>query len=297
MFFELSQFLGFFLVPSNTMVSLGLAGIALLAIGYSRAGRWMLVASILLIAAVGILPIGSGLALPLEERFPRWDTTRGAPTGIVVLGGGAIRSDISADRGLIALGAAADRIIATVELARRYPSAHVVFVGRSEADFVIQFFEKLGVPQNRIIVERKSRNTAENAAFAEQLVMPKPGERWLLVTSAMHMPRAVGVFRKEGFAVEAYPVDYRTAGTKVQWTLSSALMGGISLMDSAVHEWTGLLVYWITGRISVPYPEPMPEITPQIPRVSRAVIERPYSTAARMPLIAFKRSRGSMPTF
>src|SRR5450759_3360091 len=93
MFFVLSKILGFFLVPSNIMVSLGLAGIALLAIGYARAGRWMLVTSIVLIAAVGVLPIGSGLALQLEERFPRWDTTRGPPTGVVVLGGGVINRD------------------------------------------------------------------------------------------------------------------------------------------------------------------------------------------------------------
>src|SRR5262249_9179366 len=133
MFFELSQFLGFFLVPSNIMVSLGLLGITLIAIGYDRVGRRMLVASIVLIAAVGVLPIGVGLALPLEERFPRWDPTRGAPTGIVVLGGGVIRSDISADRDKIVVGDTADRIIAAVELARRYPSARVVFADKSEA--------------------------------------------------------------------------------------------------------------------------------------------------------------------
>ena len=86
---------------------------------------------------------------------------------------------------------------------------------KTKADFVIRFFEKLDVPQDRIIVERKSRNTVENAAFTKQLVMPKPGERWLLVTSAMHMPRAVGVFRKAGFAVDAYPVGYQTAGPKI----------------------------------------------------------------------------------
>src|SRR5262245_28233542 len=137
MFFELFQFLGFFLVPSNFMVGLGLAGITLMATGHARVGRRMLVASFLLIAAVGILPIGVGLALPLERRFPPWDPTKGAPTGIVVLGGGVIRSDISADRDQIVVGDTADRIITAVELARRYPSARVVFVGRSEADFVI----------------------------------------------------------------------------------------------------------------------------------------------------------------
>jgi uncharacterized SAM-binding protein YcdF (DUF218 family) len=177
MLFELSKLLSFFLVPSNIMVILGLAGITLLAIGYARAGRWLLIASIVLIAAVGILPIGSGLALPLEERFPRWDATRGPPAGIIVLGGGVIKSEISAGRGEIAVGDTADRIIAAVELVRRYPSARVVFVGSNEADFITRFFEKLGLPSDQIIVERRSRNTIENATFAKQLVMPKPGER------------------------------------------------------------------------------------------------------------------------
>ena len=260
MFFVLSKVLSVFFVPSNIMVSLGLAGIALLAIGYARAGRWMLVTSIVLIAAVGVLPIGSGLALQLEERFPRWDTTRGPPTGVVVLGGGVIKSEISAERGYVAVGRTAERIIAAIELARRYPGAHVVFAGGGEGDFVVRLLEKLGVPRDRVIVERKSRNTVENAAFAKQLVMPKAGERWLLVTSAMHMPRAVGVFRKAGFAVDAYPVDYLTSGAKDLWTLPGTLMGGIGITDLVVHEWIGLLVYWITGRISVPFPGPMSEI-------------------------------------
>jgi uncharacterized SAM-binding protein YcdF (DUF218 family) len=136
-----------------------------------------------------------------------------------------------------------------------------MFVGRNEADFVIRLFERLGLPGDKIIVERKSRNTIENATFAKQLVMPKPGERWLLVTSAMHMPRAVGVFRKAGFEVDAYPVDYRTTSTQSLWIfLPSALMGGIGIMDRAVHEWNGLLVYWITGRIAVLFPAPISAI-------------------------------------
>src|SRR5262249_33925275 len=260
MFFELSKVLNFFLVPSNIMVSLGLAGIVLLTIGYVRAGRWMLVASIVLIAAVGVLPIGSGLALPLEERFPPWDATHGPPTGIIALGGGVIQSEISAGRGEVAVGRTVERIIAAAELARRYPGARVVFAGAGEGDFVIHLLEKFGVSKDRVIVEQASRNTVENAAFAKQLFMPKSGERWLLVTSAMHMPRAVGVFRKAGFAVDAYPVNYLTSGAKDLWTLPGALMGGIGITDLAVHEWIGLLAYWIIGRISVPFPGPMHEI-------------------------------------
>src|SRR5262245_41425349 len=126
MFFVLSKLTGFFLVPSHILVGVGLAGIVLLAIGYVRAGRWMLIASIVLIAAAGILPIGNGLALPLEARFPRWDAKRGPPIGIIVLGGGVIKPQMSADRGEIVLGRTAARIIAAGELARRYPDARIV---------------------------------------------------------------------------------------------------------------------------------------------------------------------------
>ena len=119
MFFVLSKILGFFLVPSNIMVSLGLAGIALLAIAMSVLGRWMLVASTVL----GILPIGSGLALPLEARFPRWDATRGPPTGIVVLGGGVIKLETPPYQGEIIFGCTAEWIFTAVELVRRYPGA------------------------------------------------------------------------------------------------------------------------------------------------------------------------------
>ncbi len=267
MFFVTSKIVGFFfLVPSNFMVGLGLVGLALLTLGYVRAGRRMLVASIVLIVAIGILPIGSGLALPLEVRFPRWDATGQAPAGIVVLGGDVIKSEISASRGEITLGSEAERIIAAAELALRYPDARIVFTGGDaslitgkpiEADFVVPLLEQLGVARDRVIVERNSRNTAENAAFTKQLIMPKTGQHWLLVTSAMHMPRAVGAFQKAGFFVDAYPVGYETIGTKDLWTLSSTLIGSISKTDLAVHEWSGLLVYWITGRISVPFPGPI----------------------------------------
>jgi uncharacterized SAM-binding protein YcdF (DUF218 family) len=267
MFFTLSKVLGFFIVPSNIVALLALAGIALLAVGYIGAGRSILVASVVLVAAIGLLPIGNGLALPLEGRFPRWDATRGSPTGIIVLGGGVIRPRISTDQEVV-LGYAAERIIAAAELARRYPNARVVFTGGNpnliasgpiEADFVVRLFAKLGVSQDRIVVERKSRNTAENATFTKQLVMPNADERWLLVTSAMHMPRAIGVFQKAGFTIDAYPVDYETGDAEYPSTFS-ALVHNIGKTNRAVHEWIGLLLYWFTGRMSVLLPGPMSEI-------------------------------------
>ena len=263
MFFILSKTLGFIAVPSNLLVMIGLAGIALLLTRFTRVGRRLLVASVILIVAIGVLPIGTALTLPLEERFPPWDPQQGVPTGIIVIGG-VINPERSEARGQISLDEAAERVTVAVELARQYPDARIVFAGGnadlfsgpSEADFAGRFFENLGVPRNRITLETRSRNTAENGVFAKRLMAPKPGERWLLVTSAIQMPRAIGAFRQAGFPVDAYPVDYQTNGREDLWKLSGALMGGINKMDGAVHEWLGLLAYWATGRIPVLFPGP-----------------------------------------
>ena len=79
-----------------------------------------------------------------------------------------------------------------------------------EADYLYPLLDSFGVPRERVTLENRSRNTYENAVFAKELAKPKPGERWLLVTSALHMPRAIGCFRRAGFPVEAYPVDWHS---------------------------------------------------------------------------------------
>ena len=259
MFFVLSKTLGFIAVPSNLVVMVGLAGIVLLPTRFARVGRRLLVASVVLIAAIGVLPIGNALLLPLEDRFPQWDPVHGPPTGIIVLGG-VINPERSEARGQTSLDEAAERVTTAVELARQYPTARIVFSGSggrlSEAVFAQRFFESLGVPHDRITIETKSRNTAENAVFTKRLIAPRPGEHWLLVTSALQMPRAIGVFRQAGFAVEAYPVDYQTNGWDDVRTLSGSLTGGMVGTDAAAHEWVGLFVYWVTGRIPVLFPGP-----------------------------------------
>src|SRR3974377_1473219 len=98
MFFILSKILGYLTVPSNLLVMIGLAGIALLFTRFVRAGRRVVVASVILIVAIGVLPVGTALILPLEERFPPWDPAQGTPTGLIVLGG-VINADRSAARG------------------------------------------------------------------------------------------------------------------------------------------------------------------------------------------------------
>ena len=255
MFFAASKILGFFALPSNLLMLLALAGTALLFTQRKRPGQGLLIVSLLLFAVAGWSPLGNWLMATLEERFPAWDESRGAPTGIIVLGG-AISPDVSAMRSTAALNESAERMTAVAALARRYPSARIVFTGGSgrllggaaEADFVLPLWESFGIGHDRVTLENRSRNTSENARFTRELVQPKEGERWLLVTSAYHMPRSVGVFRREGFAVEAYPVDWRTRGATDVRSPFAALSAGLARTDAAVHEWVGLFAYWLTGR-------------------------------------------------
>jgi uncharacterized SAM-binding protein YcdF (DUF218 family) len=264
MFFVLSKILGFFALPSNLLIMLALLGAAMLMTRYARLGRRLLVASVLSIAFVGLSPLGNLLILPLEQRFPPWDATRGAPDGIVVLGG-PISPELSRGRGEVSLNEAAERVTAVAALARRYPQARIVFSGGNggliirdgnEAEFALQLFQSFGIDPARIIAEDRSRNTAENAEFSKQLALPKPAERWLLVTSAHHMPRSIAVFRRAGFDVEAYPVDYRTRGWIDAVVPFGAIGDGLRRVDTAAREWVGLFVYWVTGRSAALFPGP-----------------------------------------
>jgi uncharacterized SAM-binding protein YcdF (DUF218 family) len=249
MFFTLSKTLGFFAAPSNLLISIGVLGLILLCTRFTRLASWLIVTSLVLLAVAGFSPLGNAFILPLEERFPPWNPSHGAPDGIVVLGGAIL----------------SERITATAELARRYPNARIIFSGGSssliydeepETRFAVRQLEALGVAHDRIAAEDRSRNTLENAAYSLRLAHPKPGERWLLVTSAYHMPRAMAAFRAVGFVVEAYPVDWRTRGPEDLTRPFGSLAEGLRRTDTAVREWVGLLVYRVTGKSATFFPAP-----------------------------------------
>jgi uncharacterized SAM-binding protein YcdF (DUF218 family) len=264
MFFVVSKILGFFAIPSNLVISLGILGVVLLPTRFARAGRRLAVASLVILAILGLSPIGNLLIIPLEQRFPAWDSAGGPPDGIIVLGG-AVAPDISGARNEVSLNESAERMTAVAELARRYPEARILFSGGSgallyqegtEADFVVRLFESFGIPASRVMLEDRSRNTVENAVFSKEMLSPKLGERWLLVTSAYHLPRAIGAFRKVGFAVEPYPVDWRTRGNEDALRPFPTLGDGLRRTDTAVREWVGLAAYWLSGRSSELFPGP-----------------------------------------
>jgi uncharacterized SAM-binding protein YcdF (DUF218 family) len=263
-FFVLSKTLGTMLLPVNFLIGIGVLGAVLLSTRWAALGRKLLIASAVLLALCGFSPVGRLLILPLEQRFPPWDASHGAPDGIVVLGG-AIDPDLSAALGRPILGRSGDRIAAAAALAHQYPNARIVFSGGSanlidddsakEADYALSMLEKLGVAKARLTAERLSRNTVENAEFVKAVANPGKGERWLLVTSAFHMPRSIGLFRKAEFPVEAYPVDWRTSRSEVL-SFSSTAVAGLERTDVALREWIGLTAYWLTGKIDRFFPGP-----------------------------------------
>ena len=264
MFFTLSKTVGLLALPSNLLILLAVLGTALLFSRFARAGRRLLVASLAAVVAIGITPLGSALIYPLESRFPPWDGAHGAPAGFIVLGG-AIEPDVSAAHGQPALTDSGERITILAELARRYPKARLIFSGgngsliggsASEADYALRLLESFGIARARIELEGRARNTIENAQFSKAITAPKPGERWVLVTSAYHMPRAIGVFRQAGFAVEAHPVDWRLGGREEMYGPFRTFTGGLARTDEAAREWLGLATYWLTGRSSELFPGP-----------------------------------------
>jgi uncharacterized SAM-binding protein YcdF (DUF218 family) len=253
------------MLPTNFLMCLALLGALLSATRLARVGRRLMVLSVVLLGLCAFSPLGGLLLYPLESRFPPWDPSRGAPDGIIVLGG-PIDADLSVSYDTPIVHSAPDRLFAGAGLARRYPNARVVFTGGSpnlisndarEADYAGAIFEELGVDKSRLIVERRSRNTLENALFTKAMVEPKPGERWLLVTSAYHMPRSVGLFRKAGFPVEPYPVDWHVGPRLIDALSFSTIAGeGFARTDTAVREWLGLLAYWMSGKTSAFFPGP-----------------------------------------
>jgi uncharacterized SAM-binding protein YcdF (DUF218 family) len=254
-FFPASKVIFFLITPSNFCIFAILLGIAVAAVTrWRRSGLGLALLGSFLLGAAGLAPLSDVALIPLEQRFPAYPDDGPAPTGIIVLGGG-IEAGLSEARRQIVVNDAGERPIYLGDLARRYPAARLVFSGGSgfiaggmaEADIVSRQADVIGVPRTRLILENRSRNTHENAAFSAALVKPKPGERWLLVTSAWHMPRAVGCFRQAGFAVDAFPVDYRTRGWSDVAHFHGFASDGLLQSDLAVKEWIGLVAYRLSG--------------------------------------------------
>jgi len=264
MFFALSKVFWFFAQPLT--LSILLTGAAFVAALSSRRRVAMIAAgcACLILGLGALTSVGAVMMHPLENRFQRPVPMPGKVDGIIVLGGG-FEAGINRVRGGYELNGSGDRFVEAAILARRYPEARVVVTGGAgdlvldgEADAVTapRLLTALGVAPERLVLESKSRNTYENAVFTRKMLDAKPGQTWLLVTSAFHMPRAMGLFRKAGFEVVPWPADYRTSGQEHLGVAQDNALDSLQNLSVALREWIGLAVYRMTGRIDQLVPSP-----------------------------------------
>ena len=270
MFFTLSKVGYFFLTPSNFCVFTLFLGLFLATCTrWHRAGRNIACAGAALLLAFGFLPIGEWLAAPLEQRFAAQPPpATNAVDGIILLGGFEVIT-VTSSRGYIETNTSGDRLAVIPILARRYPNAKIIFTGgawgtapniRPAGEAVRRFLLDNGVKPERILIEQKSLNTWQNALYVRDLLekqsrgRDQQTARHLLVTSAWHMPRAIGIFRKVGLNVTAWPVDFFTVDDNIRLTPYYQISIGLRRADVIVKEWIGLLAYWLTGRTSALFP-------------------------------------------
>jgi uncharacterized SAM-binding protein YcdF (DUF218 family) len=264
MFYHVSKIAWFFMEPSNLFLMLAALGCLLLLLGFQRIGRAITIFSVALMLIIGFSPLAYWLLLPLEMRFPVPDLQNKKIDGVIVLGG-AVQERQSAAHGHLATNDAGERIIAMADLARRFPGAKIIYSGgpgyytsapRAEAVIVQEHLASLGLAKDRVLIEAESLNTFENAVLSKTLFAPQPNETWLLVTSAWHMPRSVGIFRQVGWEVVPYPVDFRAGGWQDFMRRFATVSDGFQRTEIAVREYIGLAVYRATGKSNALFPAP-----------------------------------------
>ncbi|MFH1017721.1 MAG: YdcF family protein [Pseudomonadota bacterium] len=255
--FVITKLLWFLFRPDNLLVFGLVFAVIALRTRLHKWGQRVLIIITCVFVALSFLPIGDVLIGTLEDRYPSPVSLPENVEGIVILGG-AIQADVSADRHVMAFYPEVGRLTGAIPLMRKFPHAKVVFAGGSgalfdqtlrEADFAKRFFSDLGLDTSRIIFDRDSRNTFENAVETIELGQPTGTQPWILVTSAYHMPRSVGTFRKAGLEVIPYPVDYRTVRSRI-FRFSPGLFTSADVIRTAVKEWGGLIAYYLMGRTS-----------------------------------------------
>ena len=256
MFFVLSKSLSFLEQPLNWVFTLVLLA-TLLAYGRRvTLARRLYVGSAAIIVIIGVVAAPEVLLKRLEDAYPRGAIDISSCEGAIVLGGAFDSGLRSLERNQVLLTSAGERVTTALALARLHPSLKILHVGYSgaldergwsEAERAARFFDEQGLAPGRVLYENRSRDTYENATFSRQLEGVDSTKPWLLITSARHMPRAIAVFRKAGWNVVAWPVDYAT-GQSINY-LDFSVLTGASRWQIVLHELLGLAFYRLTGRV------------------------------------------------
>ena len=244
MTYYLSKVFWLIAAPTNALVLIGAIAAFWAVLRKSNCMTWLAAAVACGLVIGTFTPIGLALTVPLEYRFAfSPPDSQVPPDGIILLGGGG-------PGGIDAMSI----------LSKDYPKARLIFSGFDATDstkmYPLNLFVRFGGDPARIyIIEPRPRTTSEDALYTAAVLKPKPSERWLLVTSASVMPRAVGCFRAAGFQVKPYPVEFRTTRTDPFITFAPG-SEALRELDKAAKEWIGLVAYRLMGRTDALFPRP-----------------------------------------
>jgi len=264
MFFALSKILWFFLQPLNVAILLICGAMLALHFGRRRWATWMGMGCCAVLVIFAVLPTGYVLTQFLESRYAAPDPLPRHVDGIIMLGG-VLDSDIGLAHGEPQMGGTAERLITFANLGYRYRGARLIFSsglgnlrqnGTSEGSMAAQALSDIGFnPGRRLIIEDQSRTTYENALLSRALAKPQNGQTWLMVTSAWHMPRAMGVFEKQGWHVIPVPTDFRTGGEgRSIWRYGpGGFLDNLSMSHLALKELGGIAFYALSGKWTTPH--------------------------------------------
>jgi uncharacterized SAM-binding protein YcdF (DUF218 family) len=262
--FVVSKILWFLGNPQTLALLVLLVGTLLLFGRRWHLGRAIVAFITALAMLLVVLPAGRWSMQLLEHRFPPPDLPSHVD-GIILLGG-EIDQEVTLAYGVPSLPNGAGRILAFAALAHRYPDAKLVFTGGSgrlfnqaqtEAEAMPLVLRAIGLDPARVIMEARSRTTYENATLTRDLVKPQPAQTWVLVTSAYHLPRAVGCFREAGFPVIPYPSDFQTLPEGGRWfDKPIGFDSGLESVSLAAREFIGLVAYRLAGYTDAWLPAP-----------------------------------------
>ena len=177
--------------------------------------------------------------------------------GIVILAG-ATNPYLTKEHKQLNFNDSIERLTESIFLINKYPNAKVIFAGGtgsisfSELDHATvakKFFENMGINSDKIIFERKSRNTYENLLFAKEIAKPNLNEKWLLITSAFHLRRSLAIAEKLEWNFIPYATDFNKP-KNFTLDFSFDLFSNIFQLQKASHEWIGIISYYLMGRSS-----------------------------------------------
>jgi uncharacterized SAM-binding protein YcdF (DUF218 family) len=247
--------------PSSIVFALLLFGFLLLLFRVNAFGRRIIGLALFLAVLPAFLPLEELLGRRLESAYSVPNPLPEQIDGILVLGG-TVDWQVSEARGQMSLNQGGERMMVVSGLAERYPNARLVFTGLYKEVVPNDFANSVtsngflsgSAFQNRsIIFIGQARSTYEEALLSIQTLQPRVGERWMLVTSAYHMPRAMATFQAQGWLMIPYPVDFRTTG-KLTFNPSINVFGKLVELDDFSREWGALFIYQRLGRIERMFP-------------------------------------------